>query len=536
MTGSIEAPGHSLLISVAMPTFDPGERHLRGAIESVRAQRYPRWELCVADDGSRDPRVGQVLSEYASRDSRITVQSAQRNSGISAASNRAVAMCRGEYVAFLDHDDAITGDALSEVARAIDADPSVDVVYTDQDKLTRRGARVAPFLKPDWSPVYALGAMYVGHLLVVRRSLLAEVGGFDSSFDGIQDFELMLRISERTERIRHLPRVLYHWRAIPGSIAAGVDEKPGIPELQARAVSEHLHRRGVAACATPHPQIPHRARLVPEPRADHPSVSVIVPRVGEQRHLDRCLDSLGRTAYPGLDVVVADPAGARRPSTILNGGVARASGEHLVFLAPHAEIVEEDWIEALLAHGGIPGVGVVGALSVYPDGRVREAGLALRRWSANGAARTSAWWHGGSPAEPIMRGAAGDGDGYYGSLSCAREVGAVSDSCMLVAREAFDRVGGFAEEYRAHYHDVDLCLRIRRHLGLEVVYTPRPRVRSHEPPSLARRDDVIDRALVVDRWFDELDDGDPYLNRHLTVDMTPVTPDRGLLRRIASLR
>jgi GT2 family glycosyltransferase len=533
MTDAIEARGRPPLISVAMPTYDPEERYLREAIESVLGQRYRSWELCVADDGSRDPRVARALEGYAAADPRIRVELGERNSGIAAASNRAVAMCRGEYVAFLDHDDAITADALLEVSRAIERDGSLDVLYSDQDKLNPHGARVAPFHKPDWSPVYALGAMYVGHLLVVRRALIAAVGGFDSSFDGIQDFELMLRISERTDRIRHPPRILYHWRAIPGSIAAGVEEKSGIPALQARAVSDHLRRRGIAAAAEPHPRIPHRAGVVRERRRENPPVSVIVPATGGQRELDRCLDSVRSTTGPSVEAIVEDPSPSRRPSQILNRGAARASGEQLLFLAPDAEIVDEDWIDALLAHAELPGVGVVGPLTLYPDGRVREAGLALRRWESSDGKRVAAWWHGGSPAEPMMRGADAEEDGYYGSLSCAREVGAVSAACMLVSRAVFERAGGFDEEYRARYHDVDLCLRVGRQ-GLETVYAPRPRVIVHELPPLPA-DDVIDRALLIDTWFDQLDSGDPYLNPHLTTAMKPAAERRaGLVRRIAS--
>ena len=545
MSDRIETPGRTPLISVVMPTYRPRRRYLRAAIASVSGQRFASWELCVVDDGSGDARVLRMLRGAASADPRIRIEALDRNAGISAASNRGVAMSRGRFVAFLDHDDALAPDALDAIAGAVESEPAPDVVYTDQDKLTTRGARVAPFLKPDWSPVYALGAMYVGHLLAVRRSLIEEVGGFDSGFDGIQDFELLLRLSERTDRIRHLPRVLYHWRAIPGSIAAGVDEKPGVPELQARAVSEHLRRGAVAVRAIPHPRIPHRARLVPEPGTERPAVSVIVTRADGRHDVDRCLESVQRTKYPRLELIVEEPRHTVSVGVALNRAAARASGDLLVFVAPHAEIVEEGWIEELLVHASLPGVGIVGALLVYPDGRVREAGLALRRWEpppADGARRprrrpgatqASAWWHGAAPAVPVMRGVAGDTDGYYGSLSCAREVGAVSGACMAVSRAAFEAAGGFGEEYRAGYHDVDLSLRVRRE-GFGVVCTPRPRVVVHDPPPASAPEDIVDRALLVDTWYDELDRGDPYLNRGLTPGMTPAAEPRpGLLRRLA---
>jgi O-antigen biosynthesis protein len=488
------APGSTPLISVVMPTYDPEEVHLRAAIESVRAQDYPHWQLRIADDGSTRPTVHSVLAQYAAADPRIEVELLDHNSGISAASNRALAGCRGEFVAFLDHDDALTPDALSEVARAIAADPSVDAIYSDSDKLGARGERVDPFLKPDWSPVYALGAMYIGHLLVVRRSVVAQSGGFDSSFDTIQDFELFLRVSERTARIRHLPRILYHWRAIPGSIAAGTEHKSGVPALQARAVSDHLRRRGVPASAVPHPQIPHRARLVPDRRDSSPLVSVIVRSSGDEGRLRRCLDSLlDRSTYPGLETV---PARGHSATRALNAAVERAAGEYLVLLEDDAEILDPDWIERLLMYAEMPSVGIVGPLLLYPDGRVRSAGIAL---GVDGT------------AEDMMRGFPGDGDGYYGSLPCAREVGAVCAACMLVSRGVFERLGRLAEDYRTQYHGVDLCLRARAQ-GLEVVYVPIPRVVRHEPRPPDARYDVTDRALFVDTWYEELRRPDPYYN------------------------
>jgi GT2 family glycosyltransferase len=488
------------LISVVMPTYDPGEAHLRLAIESVRAQDYPHWELRIADDGSTRPTVRSVLEQYASADPRIEVEFLEANSGISAASNRALATCRGEYVGFLDHDDALTADALSEVAGAIAADPSVDAIYSDSDKLGAGGERVDPFLKPDWSPVYALGAMYIGHLLVVRRSVAEKAGGFDSRFDTIQDFEFFLRVSERTPRITHLARVLYHWRAIPGSIAAGAEQKSGVPALQAKAVSDHLRRRGIPATAAPHPEIPHRAQLVPDRRQTNPLVSLVMRSSGDGRRLRLCLDSLleGST-YPRLEAVAAP---GRTAPTALNSGIERASGEYLVLLEDDVETLDSDWIDRLLMYAELPAVGAVGPRLLYPDGRVRSAGIALGI---------------GGTAGDIMRGFPGDGDGYYGSLPCAREVGAVSAACMLLSRSAFERVGGFAHDYRAEYHDVDLCLRLRAQ-GLEAVYAPLPRIVRHErlPPEANR--DITDRALFVDTWYEVLQRGDPYYNPHLSRD------------------
>src|SRR4051794_20867920 len=348
------------LISVVMPTYNTDPRYLREAIASVRRQHYPSWELCIVDDGSTRAACRRLIGRCASRDSRIKAKLLPRNTGIANATNEALALAGGELVAFLDHDDALTDDALLRMARAF-AEHEIDVAYSDQDKITPDGRRADPFFKPDWSPVYALGAMYIGHLLVVRRSVAEAVGGFDPEFDTIQDFEFMLRVSERTARIHHIPRILYHWRAIPGSIAAGALEKGGVPELQARAVTAHLRRRGIAATAVPHPSIPPRARLRPEPRSTAAPVSVVVPVGDRADRVERCLDALfERTAHPNLEVIVVESAGRgangavrRRPTVRVtdgggpfnparaaNLGADRASGEHLVFLGDATEVVE----------------------------------------------------------------------------------------------------------------------------------------------------------------------------------------------------
>jgi GT2 family glycosyltransferase len=482
------------LISVVMPVYDVEPRHLRAAIGSVRAQRYPDWELVIVDDGSTRADTRKAVKRAVSRDPRITARLLNENAGIAAASNQALELCRGELVAFLDHDDELTLDALLRVAREF-SESGFDVAYSDQDKATADGARVDPFHKPDWSPVYALGAMYVGHLLVARRELVTEAGGFDSDYDSIQDFELLLRLSERTDRIRHIPETLYHWRAIPGSIALSEHAKEGVTELQARAVSAHLRRRGIAAEAVPHETIPHRVRLRPSRRMATPTVDVVVPS-----HLN------------------AD--GSFNPGRQANQAAGRGDGEFIVFLGEETEVIDPDWIEQLLLYAEMPGVGAVGPTITRPDGRVDSAGYAIGLYD---------------PAAPVMRGFAGDADGYYGSLSCAREVSAVGMDCMLVRRSTFERLGGFEEAYSRQFQDLDLCLRIRG-LGLSVVCAPSPRTVVHTTEAQRRSDfDVIDRALFVDRAYETLEAGDPYYSRRFFREAADysVSPFRGDPQEVA---
>jgi glycosyltransferase involved in cell wall biosynthesis len=517
------------LISLAMPTYKSDLGYLRKAIDSVLAQHYREWELCIVDDGSGQRELVDAIERYTRADARIKFRPVEQNRGISAATNEALAMCSGEFVGFLDHDDEMTPDALLRVAQALATDPSLDVVYSDSDKLTLHGVRADPFLKPDWSPVYALGAMYIGHLLVVRRSVAEAAGGFDPAFDTIQDFEFMLRVSERTDRIHHIPQTLYHWRAIPGSIAAGTDQKSGVEELQPRAVSAHLERRGVEAKAVPHPTIPHRAVLAPRNgSAPTPKVSVIVATGGGSGGLQRLLGSLfERTSYPDLETIVIGqggeaPAGLPERVTWIAGdsgpfrrghannlGAAAAGGEYLLFLGEDLEIVEPDWARQLLLHAGLPGVGAVGPLLARPDGLVEQAGIAIGLRD---------------PASPMLSGFPADGDGYYGALPCAREVSALSAECLFLSRAEFEAEGGFNEFYSCEYEDFDLCQRLAKR-GLKSVYTPRPRLVNHRSPAARRAaTDVVDRALFVDCWYDELMRGDPYFNPGFAQQLADYVP------------
>ncbi len=512
-----------------MPTYRSDLGYLRKAIDSVRAQHYPEWELVIVDDGSGQPELADAIERYTRTDTRIKFLAAQENRGISAATNEALAMCGGEFVGFLDHDDELTPDALLRVAQALSADPSLDVVYSDSDKLTLHGVRADPFLKPDFSPVYALGAMYIGHLLVVRRTVAEAAGGFDSAFDTIQDFEFFLRVSERTNRIHHIPQTLYHWRAIPGSVAAGTDQKSGLEELQASAVSAHLERLGVDAVAVPHPTIPHRAVLAPRngtpPGA---KVSVIIASGGGSGGLERLLSSLFElSSYPSFETIVtgcgeAAPAGLPdrvtwapsdpgpfRRGRANNLGAAAASGEYLLFLGEDVEIVEPDWIERLVLHAGLPAVGAVGPLLARPDGLVDQAGVAIGLRD---------------PASPMLAGFPANGDGYYGALPCAREVSAVSADCLLISKTDFESEGGFNEFYNREYEDFDLCQRLAKR-ELKSVYAPRPRLVNHRTPASRRAGtEVIDRALFVDCWYDELMRGDPYFNPGFAQQLADYVP------------
>ncbi len=375
------------LVSVITPVYETDPRWLQRAVDSVRAQTYPHWQLCLADDGSTSEATLACLASLAG-DPAIRVSHGE-NGGIAAATNRALASAEGEFVAFLDHDDELVPDALLACVSRLNERPQTDVVYTDEDKIDRRNRPSEPFFKPDWSPELFRGVMYVGHLLVARRSLVEEAGGLDPAFDGVQDYELMLRFAERTDRIEHVSRILYHWRKLPGSLAATVDAKPDISRLQAAAVNAHLERCGVAAFAQPHPTLPHRATIHPRPRSRWPRATVIVPTRDAPAQLGKCLVSIfTRTTYPNFSVLLVDN-GTMDPearalfeqypvdvvpfgepfnfSRVNNVGAAAADGELLVFLNNDTEVRTPEWLEVLASLAERDGVGAVGPLLRLPE-------------------------------------------------------------------------------------------------------------------------------------------------------------------------
>jgi GT2 family glycosyltransferase len=510
------------LISVVMPVYATRQDHERVVIEAIRSvqgQTYVNWELCICDDGSTYRPALHAVGKLRQNDSRIRFVAFEANQGISAATNAAISLAEGEFVALMDHDDMLAPNALYEVIKAINCCPAVDVLYTDQDKIDLDNNRTEPFYKPSWSPELFRGVMFVGHLLVVRRSLLAKLGGLDVRFDKVQDYELMLRLSETTSCIVHIPKILYHWRMMPDSVATGANAKSGIEERQVAAVTAHLGRLGVRAKAITNADWPHRVKVLPDGLRKRPKVSIIIPSKDAPDYIGRCLETVfGRTSYENYEVVVVDN-GSRDPraleilrshpiihcpfdrpfnfSRANNFGVARSSGEYLVLLNNDTEVISPDWLENLLFHFlEYDDVGIVGPLLSYPDGRVQHAGVVL------GIRGT---------ADHIMRFFPENADGYAGSLSCTREVSAVTAACLMMPRHLFDEIGGFTEEFVTHYQDLDLCLRVRKK-GLRVLFTPHGRLRHFESASRGGFYDYLDRDLILDVWGDVIAQGDPYYN------------------------
>ena len=511
-----EAP----MFSVITPAFNTKPQWFAEAAVTLLGQTFANWEWCVADDGSDNRDTRRLLEQLSNVSPRLKIGLGQR-SGISAATNAALDQARGEFVCFLDHDDLLDPRALECLREAAAA--GYDVIYSDEDKLDEKtGKLVEPFHKPDWSPEYFRGAMYVGHLLCVRREL-AQRTRFDSAFDGVQDFEFMLRLSETGATIGHIPELLYHWRKTAGSIAESTEAKPEIEMLQERAVNAHMARLNLSASARSS-SLPHRLEIVPRPRETFPLISVLIPTRNAPEMLRRCLESISsKTSYPHVEIVVidndsTDPAalqtmrefgvvvmpfpGKFNFSRANNAAVRHARGEYLVFLNNDTEIVSRDWLEHLLYYAEQPGVGAAGALLVYEDRTVQHAGVAL------GMRGT---------ADHLMRGFPLEADGYAGSLACAREVSAVTAACLMMRRSLFEQVGGFNEHFFTAYQDLDLCLRLRAR-DLRIIYTPRVVVVHHEWTSRKRYYDMVDRELLLDQWEEIIERGDPFYNPHLDLE------------------
>lgn len=507
-------------ISVITPTHNTKPEWIAQAGLSLLNQTFANWEWCIVDDHSDNRETKKLLELLTDVSGRVRV-SPSPDKGISAANNHALDLARGEYVCFLDHDDLLHPAALGSMHKKLGE--GHDVIYSDEDKLEDESSElVEPFFKPDWSPEYFRGAMYVGHLLGVRRDLAIETR-FDSAFDGVQDFEFMLRLSERNPRIGHIPQILYHWRKTAGSVAEKTDAKPHLGALQQRAVNAHLQRLKLPARAE-QAQLPHRLRIVPVKRDSSARVSIIIPTRDAPDLLGRCFKSIfEKTSYPDFEVIVmdnetSDPTaldlmksypvrriefpGKFNFSRANNDGAATATGKLLVFLNNDTEVVNPDWLQPLAYYAEQPDVGAAGALLVYDDRTVQHAGVAL------GMRGT---------ADHVMRRFPIDVDGYAGSLICAREVSAVTGACLMIDKQLFEEAGGFNPHFFTAYQDVDLCLRLRER-GLRIIYTPQALLLHHESVSRQSYYDMIDRMLLLDLWEDVIERGDPYYNRNLDLE------------------
>ena len=522
-------------ISIVMPVYNVERRWLLAAVESVRKQFYPHWELCIADDASTHEETRKTLDEIARiGDPRIKLKRLRKNVGIAGASNVALRLATGDYIGLLDNDDALTRDALIVMAQNILAhDP--DIAYSDEDKLDVDGRHVDAHFKSDFNIDYFLSINYLCHFTVLRRALIERIGGFRVGFEGAQDYDLFLRATEQGERVQHVPQVLYHWRMTPGSTATTSSSKPKSWDAGQRALEESLARRGIGATAEPGPY-PNTFR-VRRAIVGQPLVSILLPFRDKPELLSTCILSvLEKTDYPHFEILGIDNGSVdaqthtlmrdleRRDSrirfithdvpfnysTINNFGASHAHGEHLLLLNNDTEVIAPEWMRALLEHSQRPEVGVVGAKLLYPDKTIQHAGVIV---GIGGVAGHAHLLH------------ACDHPGYFSRAQLQQNLSAVTFACAMTRREVFSQLDGLNErDLKIAFNDVDYCLRARE-AGFLVVYTPYATLYHHESKTRGYEDNPEKQA----RFFQEitymqgrhqaiLEQGDPYYNPNLRLD------------------
>lgn len=516
-------------ISVIMPVYNTDPELLARAVETVREQIYPEWELCICDDGSTSGQTRSTLHDFARLDPRIKLSSSETNQGIAMASNRALALASGEFIALMDHDDEIAPHALYEIANCLNEHPLTDFLYSDADKINISGRRFSPFFKPDWSPDLLLSCNYLCHLVVIRTNLMREVNGFRSSCEGSQDYDLFLRILERTDAIRHIPAVLYHWRATDTSTAQDGRVKMHAHVNARVALQESLDRGHAGA----HVEKGHGLGLwrVRYPIPDSSRVSIIVPSSGNISLLERCFQGLSRrTGYENFETILVDNSTGENVavavarfrkrgikckyvdcrgwpfnfSRLNNRAVTEAEGNFLLFLNDDVDPCSPDWLGAMLEHACRQEVGAVGPMLLFRDKTVQHAGVVL---GLNGCCDH------GMKFLPMLD------PGFHNFHNMIRNCSAVTGACLLTRKSVFEKVGGFDETYLPNaFQDVDLCLKIGA-MGWRIVYTPFAKL-YHDEGSTRRpcglsKVAAYEEQILQQRWG-KLLAADPYYSPHLS--------------------
>ena len=527
-----------VLISIILPVYNTPERWLRSCINSVLNQLYPHWELCIADDASTDPEVRSVLQDYAARDKRIKVTYRSENGHISAASNSALELATGEYVALLDHDDELAEHALYHVARSLQEHPEARLLYSDEDKIDENGTRFDPYFKPDWNEELILCQNMVSHLGVYSRSKILEVGGFREGYEGSQDHDLALRISAQIDarEIYHIPKVLYHWRSIQGSTARSVEEKSYVVDAAKRAVEDHLKQKKIDATVTG--SLGGYLRVRYELPENVPMVSLVMPTRNRVDLLKISAESiLRRTDYPNFELIIVDNQSddeitidwladlSRRDhrvrilkydkpfnfSAINNFATQYAKGSVIGLVNNDIEVTSPGWLSEMVSHVAHQHVGAVGAKLYYPDGKIQHAGVLLGFGGIAGHAYC------GQPH---------DHGGQMGRAQLVQCMSAVTAACLLVRKSVYEEVGGLNEDLRIAFNDVDFCMRINR-AGYRNVWTPHAELIHHESASRGKEDTPgklrrfhSEVALMKEIWGDALV-RDPAYNTNLSLTGVP---------------
>lgn len=541
-------------ISIVVPLYNTPETFLREMIESVMASTYENWELCLADGTPGESVIPAIVQEYQQNDrkiidkeaSRVVYQKLKENGGIAENTNAAIAMAGGDYIAFLDHDDVITPDALYEMADRIikgrNQGKEPEVLYSDEDKTDAGQTKVMdPHFKPDFNPDLLCSNNYITHFLVVKRELADRLGGIRKDFDGAQDYDFVLRATEQAKVIAHIPKILYHWRMHELSTAGDGDSKSYARDAGKRAIEAHLERIGVEGSVEPTQYFGFYR--VNYKLTERPLVSIIIPNKDETETLKKCLDAIAKSSYENYEVIIVENNSTEEAtfslykkiesdkirvvyypdafnySKLNNFGASYANGTYYILMNNDIEVIEMNWIEQMLSNCERREVGVVGARLYYPDNTIQHAGLVV---GVGGSLR-------GIGAN-LYQGMRRERSGYMHRAAIQMNYSAVTAALLMVKKEVYDKVNGFEEELSVAFNDVDFCLRVRE-AGYLIVYDPRVEAYHYEsksrgaedsPEKVARFQSEIE--FMRNRWETLLKEGDPNYN----LNFSRVRPDYSL--------
>lgn len=520
--------------SIAVPLYQTKEKYLREMIESVQAQTYTNWELCLADGSGREHSLQPVVGEYIAKDKRIKYCLLDSNEGIAGNTNEALKMADGDFVVLTDHDDLLSPEALYQCAKAVQKEPQTDVIYSDEDKVDMSGKKFfEPHFKSDYNIDLLCTMNYICHLFVVRKDVMERAGLFESCYDGAQDHDFILRCTEKAEHIVHIPKVLYHWRCHAQSTSENPESKLYAFENGCKAVKAHYDRIGIPAEVEQGPFYGmYRTHYLWK---EQPLVSILIPNKDHAADLKKCMDSIEeKSTYRNFEFIIVENNSTEEEtfayykeiekrdnvrvlyykedfnySRINNFGAKEANGEYVLLLNNDTEMIEPDSIKEMLDVCMRPDVGIVGAKLLYEDNTIQHAGVIIGF---------------GGVAGHAFIGQDRDDNGYFSRIISVQNLSAVTAACLMVRRSVFDEVEGLNEEFKVAFNDIDFCLKVRK-AGYLVVYNPYAQFYHYESKSRGQEDsaDKVARfqqeiALFGEHWGDILEKGDPYYNPNLTLD------------------
>jgi len=529
------------LISIIIPTYNSKINWLKKCIDSVIKQTYSYWELSIADDNSSDSKVRNVIERYSQKDKRIKYIFRKENGHISQCSNSALSICSGEFVSLLDHDDELAPNALFEIVKSLNENEKIDLIYSDEDKLELNGKHVEPFFKPDWSPDMFYSMNYFCHLTTIRKKIIDKIGGFRKGYEGSQDYDLFLRVTEITKNIHHIPKILYSWRKAPNSTASEYSVKSYAHQASIKSLQDHLERvelKGEIETGLVGGTFRTKYKIIGKPL-----ISIIIPTKDKVDYLKRCVDSIiNKTTYSNYEIIIVDTGSTEEEtkryyqkinknkkiklidwdkpfnySSVNNFGVKKAKGKYIILLNNDTEVISPDWIENMLEHAQRKEVGAVGCKLLYPDNTLQHAGVILgirgeRNKNKRGVAGHALKRFSDIPLQhPLLN-----------SKDIIRDYSAVTAACLMINKKKFFEVKGLDEKFRIAFNDIDFNLKLRQK-GYYNIYTPYTKLYHHEsisvgtPENLNRDRDEFKKetVMMIKKWGQILEE-DPFYNPNLS--------------------